>query len=129
MWFRFSKPDYFYVGRSRLLDAGDLSPFNRGFSIGFGFFVFHARWNEGRSQGYDGLHTPEQTRHWVYINGQKVSLPEVVSYELICMMSGQPQATVTYRSKDRDTRRMMSRGEKVLTSEEMIFTAVTTGAA
>lgn len=129
MWFRFSKPDYFYVGRYQLLDAGDLSPFNRGVSIGLGFTVLHARWNEGRSVGHDGLHTPDQARHWCFINGSKVSLPEIASYELICMMAGQPQATVTYRSPNKVRRGFMMAGDKVLTSEGMAFTAVATGAA
>jgi hypothetical protein len=58
MWFRFSRPDYFYIGRYRVVDASDSVPFNRGLSLGFGFFVLHCRWNEGRSQS-EGIHYPE----------------------------------------------------------------------
>lgn len=58
MWFRLWRPDYFYLGRSRLLDASDGSPFNRGWSLGFGFFVLTARWNEGRPVSSDGIHYP-----------------------------------------------------------------------
>ncbi|WP_439398660.1 hypothetical protein ACRQ5Q_15000 [Bradyrhizobium sp. PMVTL-01] len=129
MWFRFSKPDYFYLGRYRLLDASDMSPFNRGVSIGFGFFVFHARWNEGRSESHEGLHYPDKPRFDCLINGQRISLPEIASYELICSLAGQPQATVTYRSKDGLRHGMMGLGDKVLTSYGMVFSAVTTGAA
>ena len=129
MWFRFSKPDYFYVGRYRLLDASDLSPFNRGISIGLGFTVFHVRWNEGRSVDHDGIHHPEQARHWCFVNGRKISLPEIASYELICAMAGQPQATVTYGTPDRARCGLMMPGDKVLTSNGMAFNAVTTGNA
>ena len=59
MWLRFWKPDYFYIRRSRLIDASDGMPFNRGWTQGFGFFALTVRWNEGRSVSYlDAIHYP-----------------------------------------------------------------------
>lgn len=43
-WFNFSQPDYWYWGRSYLIDAGAGSRFNRGWSQGFGIIVLHVRW-------------------------------------------------------------------------------------
>lgn len=59
MWFRLWIPDYFYIKRARLLDAGDASPWNRGWDQGFGFFVLSCRWNEGRGVSHlDAIHYP-----------------------------------------------------------------------
>lgn len=45
IWVSFTRPDYWYFGRSQLLDS--TSPrFNRGWSQGFGFFVLNVRWLE-----------------------------------------------------------------------------------
>lgn len=56
MWFRFWRTDYFYIRRSRLIDASDGSPFNRGWTQGLGFFALDCRWNEARSVSSDGIH-------------------------------------------------------------------------
>lgn len=130
MWFRFSRPDFFYVGRYRLVDAGDGSPFNRGWSQGFGLFVLNVRWNEGRSES-DGIHYPEKPRRLVTINGSKVSLSvDVASYELIVALAGTgKEATVTYHDAAAQTGGSLSPGRRVLLTDGMVFNAVVTGSA
>jgi len=130
MWFRFSRPDYFYIGRYRVVDASDSVPFNRGLSLGFGFFVLHCRWNEGRSQS-EGIHYPEKPRFTVVINGQKLTVAtEVLSYRGIVALAGErPGASVTYRERDGGRSGVLFTGEKVIVTDGMIINAVMTGNA
>lgn len=130
MWFRFSRPDFFYVGRYRLLDAGDASPFNRGWSQGFGLFVLNVRWNEGRSES-DGIHYPDKPRHEITINGSKCTLSvDVASYELIVALAGAgKEATVTFHDRAAQTGGCLWPGGRVLLTDGMVFNAVVTGSA
>jgi hypothetical protein len=63
VWFRFWRPDYFWIGSSKILWASDNSPFNRGQSLGFGFFAVDLRWNEGRSVSREGIHYGGEVHH------------------------------------------------------------------
>lgn len=131
MWFRFSRPDYFYVGRNTLLDAGDASPWNRGWAIGFGFFVLTCRWNEGRSESYDGVHYPDRPRFTVKINGDRLTLSrDVVTYESLITLAGQrPGASVTWSDRESGRSGTLIRGQRVMLTEGMDFCAVMTNAA
>jgi len=131
MWFSFSRPDYLYFGRYRLLDAGDRSAFNRGWSQGFGFFVLNVRWNEGRSVSSDGLHYADHPRFGVTLNGGWLPLHrEAVSYEDIVMLAGERHgATVTFWHRDDDTSGSLRPGQKILVTEGMVFNAFMTGNA
>jgi hypothetical protein len=130
MWFRFSRPDYFYLGRSRLVDAVDASPFNRGTSLGFGFVVLHCRWNEGRSEN-DGIYYPTKPHLTVVINGQKMPIAtEVLSYEAIASLaSKKPGVTITYWDRASDRNGSLRPGQKVLVTDGMVFDAMYTNAA
>lgn len=130
MWFRFSRPDYFYVGHYRLVAASDSSPWNRGVSIGVGFFVLHARWNEGRSES-EGVHYPTQSVHRITINGTEWAVSgDVMSYDrLLAFTNQRTGATVTYWDRRSDKAGTLSPGQRVLLSDGMAFTAVHTSAA
>src|ERR1700692_4082110 len=130
MWFRFSRPDYFYLGRFRLVDAGDASPFNRGLSLGFGFFVLHCRWNEGRSES-DGIHYPAKPYLTIVINGERMPIAaEVLSYEGMAALAGKkPGVTVTYWDPTSDRNGSLRPGQRVLVTDGMVFDAVFTNNA
>lgn len=130
MWFRFSRPDYFYTKHYRVIDAGDGSPWNRGISIGFGFFILHCRWNVGRSES-EGVHYPTQRTSRVTVNGTEWPVSgEAWSYETICHFAGtRPGATVTWRDRETGTGGALAPGERVMLKDGLVLNAVMTGAA
>ncbi len=130
MWFRFSRPDYFYVGHYRLIDAGDASPWNRGISVGFGLFVLHCRWNKGRSES-EGVHYPQQRVSRVTVNGMEWPLPgEVMSYErVLALTSKKAGATVTWYDRQSKVGGTLAPGDRILLKDGLVFNAVMTGAA
>lgn len=136
MWFRFWRPDYFYVRHVRLIDAGDGSPFNRGWDQGFGFFVLTVRWNEGRSASNDGIHYPEPLPKRVTINGEDHAWSGgFISYEDVVRLAKQPAyASVTYhRAAWPKPDGCLVPGKAVIASRDPIkntvFNAAVTGAA
>jgi hypothetical protein len=130
MWFRFSRPDYFYARHYRVLDASDESPFNRGVSIGFGFFVLHCRWNEGRSES-DGIHYLNKPHFTVVINGERTPVArDVPTYEHVAALAGKKRGvTVVYSDRAGNRHGTLCAGQRVLLSDGMEFTAVFTGSA
>jgi hypothetical protein len=130
MWFRIWKPDYWYFRRSRLLDASDGSPFNRGWSQGFGFFVLGCYWNEGRSQSSDGIHYPEIPRRRITVNGETFHVPVgYIRYTTIVLLAGERVgASVTYRHQC-GVSGCLAPGESVEVSEGMSVSAIMTGNA
>lgn len=130
MWFRFSRPDYFYVGHYRLIDAGDASPWNRGITIGFGLFMLHARWNNDRSES-EGVHYPTRRVSDIEINGTRWPLQgDAASYEMICAFAGQGRgATVTWFDRATRAGGTLIAGERLLLRHGLVFTAVMTDSA
>ena len=132
MWFRISRPDYFYLRHNKLLDAGDRSAFNRGWAQGFGFFVLTCRWNEDRSVSTDGLHYADHPFFTVVMNGDRIPIQrEALSYEDVLLLEGLPKgASVTWWDKAGNGGNGSLRpGERIALTEGMVFNAAVTGRA
>lgn len=130
MWFRFWRPDYLWFGRSRLVDAGDASPFNRGWTQGFGLFALDCRWNAERTESRDGIHYA--TRHRIIVNGAvKYWQGETITYEDVCGLAQQPlYASMTFSKAPGEKRQgILSKGESTKVGDGTIFNAVVTGSA
>lgn len=130
MWFRFSRPDFFYVGRYRVVDAGDRSPFNRGWSQGFGFFVLHCRWNVGRSET-EGVHYADQPRARITINGDSlVVCREAIDYAGIVALAGERHgASVSFYDSEDGRCGDLRPGQRVLLTDSIMFETAVCGAA
>lgn len=131
MWFRFSKPDYFYVGRYRLVDAGDRSPFNCGWSQGFGFFVLHCRWNDGRDESSDGIHYPARKPVALNVNGRLVMWSDCwLSYaEILKLANQRTGATVVWKDQFNRKGTMHAASDPIIATNGMEIDAVMTGNA